>query len=63
MPNKGEGEPVETIPRGSARLLVGGWDQPLISKFLTQKGSCLKEIGGQSVELRLKERPPRDCPT
>jgi hypothetical protein len=44
---------------------VPGWRMGhlLISKFLTQKGSWLKEIWGQSVEQRLKERPSRDCPT
>jgi hypothetical protein len=42
---------------------VGGWGHPLISKFLTQNGSCLKEIQGQSVEQRLKERPSRYFPT
>jgi len=62
MSNKGEGEPVETISRGYARPLFGGWDHTLISKFLTQKGSCLKKIWGQSIEQRLKESPCRDCP-
>ena len=33
MPNKGEGEPVEILSKGYARLLVGGWGQTLISKF------------------------------
>jgi hypothetical protein len=63
MSNKGEGEPVGNISRAQARPPIGGWGHPLISKFLTQKGSCLKEIQGQSVEQRLKERLSRDCPT
>jgi hypothetical protein len=33
MPSKGEGEPVEILSKGYARLLVGGWGQTLISKF------------------------------
>ena len=52
MPDKGEGEPVETISRDKERPLVKGWGHPLISKFLTQNGSCLKELWGQSVEKR-----------
>jgi hypothetical protein len=51
--NKWKEEPVETISTGLARPPVGGWSHPLISKFLTQKGSCLKKkkkIRGQSVE-------------
>jgi hypothetical protein len=63
IPNKGEGEPVETISRGYTRPSVVGRVHLLISKFLTQKGSCLKEIQGQSVEQRLKKRPSRDCPS
>jgi hypothetical protein len=55
IPNKGEGEPEWTISRVWARTLVGGWGHPLISKILTQKGSCLKEIQGQSVEQRLSD--------
>jgi len=39
------------------------WGHPIISKILTQNCSCLKEILGQRVEQRLKERPSRDCPT
>jgi hypothetical protein len=34
-----------------------------ISKILTQNCSCIKEIQGQNVEQKLKERPSRDCPT
>jgi hypothetical protein len=41
---------------------VEGWGHPLTSKILTQKCSCLKEIQGQRVEQRVKERPCRDCP-
>lgn len=63
MLNKGEGEAVETISRGQARPPAGGQGHSLISKFLTQKSSCLKKILGQSVEQRLKERPSRDCQT
>jgi hypothetical protein len=44
MPNKGEGEPVETIIQGLGKTPVGRWDHLLISKILTQNGSCLKEI-------------------
>jgi hypothetical protein len=44
MPNKGEGEHVETISRVKSRIQVGGWDHSLISKFLTQNGFYLKEI-------------------
>ena len=33
------------------------------SKILTQNCSCWKEIQGQRVEQRLKEKPSRDCPT
>jgi hypothetical protein len=32
------------------------------SNILIQNCSCLKEIQGQRVEQRLKERPPRVCP-
>jgi hypothetical protein len=34
-----------------------------ISRFLTQNCSCLKEIQGQKMEKRLKEKSSRDCPT
>jgi hypothetical protein len=43
-----------------------GWEHQLISKFLIQRNSCVKEIWGQSVEQSLKEEchpettPPRD---
>jgi hypothetical protein len=63
IPNKGEGEPIETISKGQAQSSVEGWDHPPISKILTQNCSCLKEMQGQSVEHRLKERPSRDCPS
>ena len=33
------------------------------SKIVIQKCSCLKEIQGQRMEQRLKERPSRDCLT
>jgi hypothetical protein len=33
------------------------------SEILTQNCSCLKEMQGQRVEQRLKERPSRNCPT
>ena len=39
------------------------WGHRPTSKILTQNCSCLKYIQGQRVEQRLKERPPRDCPT
>jgi hypothetical protein len=42
---------------------VKGWCYPPISKILTQNCSSLKKRKGQRVEQRLKERPPRDCPT
>jgi hypothetical protein len=35
---------------------------PPFSKVLTQNGFCLKEILGERVEQRLKERPSRGCP-
>jgi len=34
-----------------------------MSKILTQNCSYLKEVQGEKVEQRLKERPPRNCPT
>jgi hypothetical protein len=43
--------------------LVEGWGHLPISKILTQNCSCLKEIKGQRMEQRLKERPSRDCLT
>ena len=39
------------------------WGYSPISKILTHNCSYLKEIQGQRVEQRLKERPSRDCPT
>jgi hypothetical protein len=44
MPNKGKGEPADTIYRGYKRTLFWGWSQPLISKYLSRNCSCLKEI-------------------
>ena len=38
------------------------WGYSPISKILTHNCSYLKEIQGQRVEQRLKERPSRDCP-
>jgi len=45
--------------------MAPGWGigSPTLHKILTQNCSCLKEIQGQRVEQRLKERPSRDCPT
>jgi hypothetical protein len=40
-----------------------GWGHPPSFKFLIQNCSCLKEIQGQRLEQRLKERPSRDCHT
>jgi hypothetical protein len=37
-------------------VLRWGWGHSSISKFLTQNGSCLKVIRGQSMEQKLKER-------
>jgi hypothetical protein len=63
MPNKGQGEPVETILRSYATSLFEGRCHPLISKFLTKYCSCVKEIKEQRVEQRLKDRPSRGSPT
>jgi hypothetical protein len=63
IPNKGEREPVEIISRGKAQPTIEERGHPPIPKILTQNGSCLKEIQGQRVEQRLKERPSRNCPT
>jgi hypothetical protein len=35
---------------------------PHIFKYFKQKFSSVKEIQGQKMEQRLKERPPRDSP-
>ena len=43
-------------------LPIEGWGYPPIFNILTQNCSCVKEIQGQRVEQRLKERPSRDCP-
>jgi hypothetical protein len=50
IPNKGEDKTTETISRGQARPSVEGWDHLLVSRFLTQNCSCLKEIREQSME-------------
>ena len=50
MPNKGDREPVETISKGETRAPVEGWGHTLISQFLTQNCSCLKELQEQSGE-------------
>ena len=42
---------------------IEGWGHPPTSKILIQNSSCQKEMQGQRVEQRLKERPSRDCPT
>jgi len=41
--------------------LVEGWGHSSISKILTQNCSCLREIQGQRMEQRLKERSSRNC--
>jgi hypothetical protein len=51
------------MPNEEERELVGKWGHPLISKILTQNGTCLKEMRGQSAEQKLKERPSKDCLT
>jgi hypothetical protein len=63
IPNKGELEPIEIISVGYARPPIGGWNHSLISQFITQNCFCIKEIWGQNVKQRLKERLFRDCPT
>jgi hypothetical protein len=59
MPNKGEGEPVESISRGKARPQVGEWGHLLISKnfnpeLLLSKGNmgtkCGTEIEGKAIQ-------------
>jgi hypothetical protein len=62
MPNKGEREHVETISSGEAWPPVEEWGHPSTSKISIQNCSCLKEMQGQGVEQRLKERPFRDFP-
>jgi hypothetical protein len=59
IPCKREEEPVEVRHNPP----VERWGHLPISKILTQNCSCLKEIQGQRVEQRLKERPSRNCPT
>jgi hypothetical protein len=49
-------------PEGRHSPPVEESEHPSISKILTQNCSCLKEIQGQRVEQRLKERPSRECP-
>jgi len=63
VPNKGERDPVETISSGQAWPPIEGWGHPPISKILIQYCSCQKEMLGQRVEQRLKERSSIDCPT
>jgi hypothetical protein len=64
----------ETLHKGNENLwrpylvvrhgpLIERLGHPPISKILIQNCSCLKEIQGQKVEQRLKERASRDCPT
>jgi len=62
MPNNVGRDPEETISRGEARAMVGGWDHTPISKLFSQN-CCLKEIPRQRVKQRLKEQSFRDCPT
>ena len=63
IPNKGGIELVETISSCWAWLPFEGWCHPATSKILIQNSSYLKEMQGQRVEQRSKERPPRDCST
>ena len=49
--------------RVQAWCLVEEWSHPPISKILTQNCFCLKEMQGQKLEQRLKERPSRNWPT
>jgi hypothetical protein len=44
-------------------FVQGEWNHLPISKNLIQNCSCQKEMQGQRMEQRLKERPSRDCPT
>ena len=50
----------ENLLRSYTEVMHG---PPPISKILILNCSFLKEIQGQRVEQRLKERPPRNCPT
>jgi hypothetical protein len=62
--HKGEGKNLlRPHPEVRHGPLVEEWSHPTISKILTRNCSCLKEIQGQRVEQRLKEKPSRDCPT
>ena len=63
IPNRGEMEPEETTFSVETWSPVEGWGHLPISKFLTQNCSCPKEMQGQKMEQRQKERPSRDCPT
>jgi hypothetical protein len=38
--------------------MVEEWGHPPLSKFLTENCSYLKEMQGQRLEQRLKEKPP-----
>jgi hypothetical protein len=57
---KEEIEPVDTNYSRKAQSLVEGWHHPSISNILTLIYSCVREMQGQRVEQRLKERPSRD---
>jgi hypothetical protein len=63
IPTKGSKNLWRPYPELRRGFLVEGWSHPPVSKILTQNCSCQKEIRGQRVEQRLKERPSRDCPT
>jgi hypothetical protein len=61
-PTKGRENLLRPYPEVRHGALFEGWDHPPISNIFTQNCFCLKEIQGQRVEQRLKERPSRDCP-
>jgi hypothetical protein len=56
IPNKGEREPVETISRGYAWLLVEGWDHPtittililILTTLLQSKGNAMTKNGAEA---------------
>jgi hypothetical protein len=55
--NKGETEPLETIFSEYSQPLVEEWGHPPTSNILIYNSSCQKEMQGQRVEQKLKERP------
>jgi hypothetical protein len=62
IPNKWEREPVKTISSGYSQPQLKD-ESIMLLKILTQNCSHIKEIHGERVEQRLKERPSRDVLT